>query len=103
MGVKGFTSETAKAVRAMTLAKQTTRFDRAGWKRRWMRRERARRKAVGVCVRCGDGLVEVYASCLPCRVKYARWAKAERTKKRRSGNLHHGLLNTTLSLNALTD
>lgn len=62
-----FTSETAKQARAGAVP----RFDRKAWSRAWARKERARRKAVGVCQMCGNGLVERFAACLECRQKHA--------------------------------
>ena len=42
-------------------------FDRRAWTRNWMQRERARRRAVGVCGRCGFGLASKFLNCIECR------------------------------------
>jgi hypothetical protein len=60
-----FTRETAKAARARV---RQPVFDRRAWKRAWMAQERARRRRVGLCLRCGDRLTERFLTCLACRL-----------------------------------
>lgn len=67
------TSEQAKALRAKLTAKQAVQpFDKRAWNRAWMQRERARRRAVGVCQRCGQHIVEKFTDCAECREKASR-------------------------------
>jgi hypothetical protein len=74
-----FTSETAKAARAILAAKQAERpFNRQAWAREWQRKERLRRKAAGVCQHCGENIVEKFATCLPCRQEASKqWVRKQ--------------------------
>jgi len=65
-----FTSETAKLARAKVTQPP---FDRRAWIREWMRRERQRRIRHGICQRCGMVAVEVYRTCVECRLAGAAW------------------------------
>jgi hypothetical protein len=80
------TREQAQAIRAKLTAKQALQpFDRKAWMRAWMRKERARRKAVGLCSRCGENPVEAFADCVPCRAKAsARYQRVGQQQKGRA-------------------
>jgi hypothetical protein len=83
-----FTSETGKAARAITLARQLAHpFDRKAWQKRYanpyMREMRARLKAGGVCIKCGRAAVTRFVTCLSCRAKDAEYRR--RRKMAREG------------------
>jgi predicted amidophosphoribosyltransferase len=65
-----FTSDTAKAARAKVRVGYPP-FDRRAWRRAWMAQERARRRALGLCGRCGEHLTKRFLTCLDCRVQSA--------------------------------
>lgn len=73
-----FTSETGRAVRLKALDGHVNQFDKRAWLRSWMRRERARRRAVGLCQRCGVELVERFHDCQRCRVRECARKRAQR-------------------------
>jgi hypothetical protein len=77
------TREQAQAIRAVLTAKQAQQpFDRKAWIRARMRQERARRKAVGLCLHCGQNLVEKFAWCTECREKDSLRHQARAQRRR---------------------